>query len=173
MSFLLLRLFASAPGRSRFLRWKLRADPEFSFSVHSPCFSPPRRFLSPGFSRNSANAYPCASACASCLPTFFFFFTSVTSRLSRSEDAYFDASYWGWRAGDTFLCYPKGEPSWRFLELRNGIAAAEKVRILKTTGALDAAAFAKIAERYDVKAANDGKCNYAAVRQATLDFVNR
>ena len=40
-----------------------------------------------------------------------------------------DASYGDWRAGDTFLCYPNGEPSWRFLQLRNGIIAAEKERI--------------------------------------------
>jgi len=84
-----------------------------------------------------------------------------------------DASYWNWRAGDTFLCYPKGEPSWRFLELRNGIAAAEKVRILRESGALDAGEFSKVASRYDVKAANDGKCNYVKVRSATLDLVNR
>ena len=84
-----------------------------------------------------------------------------------------DASYGNWRAGDTFLCYPKGEPSWRFLELRNGIIAAEKVRILKASGALDAGEFAKIAASYDVKAANDGTCNYVKVRAATLKFVNK
>ena len=89
------------------------------------------------------------------------------------QDPYFDASYGNWRAGDTFLCYPKGEPSWRFLELRNGIAAAEKVRILREAGVLDAEAFAKTAGRYDVKAANEGKCNYVAVRKATLELVNR
>ena len=83
-----------------------------------------------------------------------------------------DASYGSWRAGDTFLCYPKGEPSWRFLELRNGIVAAEKVRILKASGDFDAAAFAKLAARYDVKAANDGTCDYVALRKATVDFVN-
>ena len=84
-----------------------------------------------------------------------------------------DATYWNWRAGDTFLCYPKGEPSWRFLELRNGIAAAEKVRIMREGGALDAAEFAKIAATYDVKAANEGACDYVAIRKATLEFVNK
>ncbi|MBR2838409.1 MAG: DUF4091 domain-containing protein [Kiritimatiellae bacterium] len=88
------------------------------------------------------------------------------------QDPCKDASYGNWRAGDTFLCYPKGEPSWRFLELRNGIVAAEKVRILKESGALDAAAFAKLVARYDVKAANDGTCDFVALRKATLDFVN-
>ena len=84
-----------------------------------------------------------------------------------------DATYWNWRAGDTFLCYPDGEPSWRFLELRNGIVAAEKVRIMREGGALDAAAFAKIAARYDPKAANEGSCDFVAIRKATLEFVNR
>ena len=89
------------------------------------------------------------------------------------QDPYADASYGGWLAGDTFLCYPKGEPSWRFLELRNGIVAAEKVRILREAGALDQAAFAKAAKGYDVKAANNGKCDYVAVRKATLALVNK
>ena len=84
-----------------------------------------------------------------------------------------DATYWNWRAGDTFLCYPGGEPSWRFLELRNGIIAAEKVRIMREGGALDAAGFAKIAEKYDVKAANEGSCDFVAIRKATLEFVNK
>ena len=42
-----------------------------------------------------------------------------------------DASYGNWKAGDTFLCYPNGEPSWRFLKLRNGIIAAEKIWLTK------------------------------------------
>ena len=45
------------------------------------------------------------------------------------KDPCTDASYGDWKSGDTFLCYPNGEPSWRFLQLRNGIIAAEKKRI--------------------------------------------
>ena len=89
------------------------------------------------------------------------------------QDPEEDASYGNWLAGDTFLCYPGGVPSWRFLELRNGIIAAEKVRILKSSGAFDAAEFAKIVPRYDVKAANDGKCDFVKIRKATLEFVNK
>ena len=89
------------------------------------------------------------------------------------QDPYADASYWNWRAGDTFLCYPKGEPSWRFLELRNGIVAAEKVRILREAGALDQKAFEQAAKGYEVKSANDGTCDYVGVRKATLELVNR
>ena len=54
------------------------------------------------------------------------------------EDPMHDASYTGigsgWKAGDTYLVYPDGSPSLRFLELRSGIVAAEKVRILKEEG---------------------------------------
>ena len=83
-----------------------------------------------------------------------------------------DASYGSWRPGDTFLCYPNGEPSWRFLELRNGIVAAEKVRILKAQG-LFADELAKVAARYKVGEAVAGKSDYRAIRKATLDLVNK
>ena len=91
---------------------------------------------------------------------------------SWGEDAMNDASYWAWRAGDTFLVYPDGSPSWRFLELRNGIAAAEKIRIFKEQG-LFAGELAKLAARYDSKTAVANKCDFPAIRKATLDLVNR
>ncbi len=84
-----------------------------------------------------------------------------------------DASYGNWRAGDTFLCYPKGEPSWRFLELRNGIVAAEKARILKEQGALSADDLAQVAALYDVKRANENACDFRKIRAKTLELVNR
>ena len=88
------------------------------------------------------------------------------------EDPTKDATYWNWRAGDTFLCYPNGEPSWRFLELRNGIIAAEKVRLLKEAG-LFADKIAEVAKKFDVKQANENKCNFVAIRKATLELVNK
>lgn len=88
------------------------------------------------------------------------------------QDPMDDASYGEWRAGDTFLCYPDGSPSWRFLELRNGIVAAEKARILKEKG-LFADEFAQVAALYDVKKANASACNFRAIRQKTLNLVNR
>ena len=91
---------------------------------------------------------------------------------SWGEDAMNDASYWWWRAGDTFLVYPDGSPSWRFFELRNGIVAAEKIRILKEQG-LFTAEIAELAKRFVVKDAVANKSNYAAIRKATLDLVNR
>ena len=83
-----------------------------------------------------------------------------------------DATYWNWRAGDTFLCYPGGEPSWRFLELRNGIIAAEKVRILKDAG-LFKEELAKVASLYKVGEAVRNKSDVPASRKATLEIGNR
>ena len=88
------------------------------------------------------------------------------------ENPVLDGSYGAWQAGDTFLCYPKGEPSWRFLELRNGIIAAEKVRLLKERG-LFADEIAKVAALYDVGKANAKTCDFKAVRAKTLALVNR
>jgi hypothetical protein len=83
-----------------------------------------------------------------------------------------DASYGSWRAGDTFLVYPDGSPSWRFLELRNGIVAAEKASILKSQG-LFAEEFDKVKALYDVKKAVKNKCNFIDIRKKTLELVNR
>ena len=83
-----------------------------------------------------------------------------------------DASFRGWRAGDTFLCYPDGEPSWRFLELRNGIIAAEKVRILKEAGFCKEE-LAKVAALYKVDEAVANRSDFPAIRKATLEIVNK
>ena len=88
------------------------------------------------------------------------------------QDPKNDATYWNWRAGDTFLCYPDGEPSWRFMELRNGIAAAEKVRLLKEQG-LFKDELAKVAALYKADEAVANKSDFPAIRKATLDIVNR
>ena len=83
-----------------------------------------------------------------------------------------DATYWNWRAGDTFLCYPGGEPSWRFLELRNGIIAAEKIRLLREAG-LFGEEIAKVAALYKASEAVANKSDFTKIRQRTLDVVNR
>ncbi len=136
-------------------------------TTHYVCCSPkkPNTFMSSG----PGEAFWCGAAPA---------FIGLDGFLrwawnSWPQDPANDASYGNWLAGDTFLCYPKGEPSWRFLELRNGIIAAEKVRLLKAANALDAKAFESLVDRYDVKAANDGTCDYVKLRSATLDFVNK
>ena len=83
-----------------------------------------------------------------------------------------DASYGDWTAGDTFLCYPDGEPSWRFLELRNGIIAAEKIWLLKDAGLLSDE-IAKVMALYKVSDAVAGTCDFLAIRALTLKAVNR
>ena len=88
------------------------------------------------------------------------------------KDPVKDATYWNWTAGDTFLCYPDGEPSWRFLELRNGIIAAEKVRILKEQG-LFKGELAKVAALYKEGEARANKSDFVAIRKATIDLVNK
>ena len=88
------------------------------------------------------------------------------------EDPLKDASFRQWMAGDTFLAYPGGVPSFRFLEIRNGIIAAEKLRILKEQG-LFQDEFAALAASFDCEAAMKGKVNFSKLRDATLKFVNR
>ena len=83
-----------------------------------------------------------------------------------------DATFARWAAGDTYFVYPDGSPSWRFLELRNGIVAAEKLRILKERG-LFADEIAKLLPRFDVKKATEGKCDFASTREAVMKLVNR
>ena len=83
-----------------------------------------------------------------------------------------DASYWQWRAGDTFLVYPDGSESWRFIELRNGIIAAEKIRLLKEKG-LFAKELGELAAKFKPVEASLGKSDYLKLRKETLDLVNR
>ena len=88
------------------------------------------------------------------------------------EDPVKDGSFRGWRAGDTYLAYPNGEPSFRFLEMRNGIATVEKIRILKEQG-LFADDIAALAKRYDYKEAMANKTNFEKLKDDTLKLVNR
>jgi hypothetical protein len=88
------------------------------------------------------------------------------------QDPVQDATYWAWLAGDTYLVYPDGSPSLRFLELRNGIIAAEKVRLLKEKG-LYKAEFEKLASRFDPVEASQGKSDYVKLRTDTLKIVNK
>ena len=87
------------------------------------------------------------------------------------ENPYEDATFGNWASGDTFLCYPDGSPSIRFLELRNGIIAAEKVRILREAG-LFKEELDKVAALYKSSSAIDGSCDFWRIRQETLKAVN-
>ena len=88
-------------------------------------------------------------------------------------DACTDATYGGWRAGDTFLVYPDGSPSARFLSLLNGIQQAEKFNLLKARGER-ADELAALAATYNLRAAlgkKDG--DFRALVKQTKDVLNR
>ena len=88
------------------------------------------------------------------------------------KDPMQDATFGRWPAGDTYLVYPDGSPSWRFLELRNGIVAAEKLRILKEQG-LFAEDIDKLSKLFKVKEATEGKSDFVKIREEVMDLVNR
>ena len=81
-------------------------------------------------------------------------------------------NYGGWAAGDTYLIYPDGSPSIRFLELERGIVAAEKFRILKEQGKRKAELDA-LAKRFDPGRAmsRDGE-DFERLEADTLAVVN-
>ena len=82
-----------------------------------------------------------------------------------------DMTYTRWTAGDVALVYGDGSPSWRFLELRNGIVAAEKFRILREQGGRDAELDA-LAAKFDAQQLIKG-ANYEALQKAVSDVVNK
>lgn len=82
-----------------------------------------------------------------------------------------DASFGNWRAGDTYFIYQDASPSVRLLELRNGIIAAEKFRILKEEGKRDAE-LAELAAKYDYFKARKQGVDLAPLRAETLKVVN-
>lgn len=93
------------------------------------------------------------------------------------RDPYIDATYGAWRGGDTYFVYPKGEPSYRFLELQNGIQQAEKVFVLKAKGELPKG-FAELVADYDFKKMNerhkDGDFKHLkALKRRTLELLNK
>ena len=91
------------------------------------------------------------------------------------EDPYKDASYRSkdWRAGDTFFIYPNGELSSRLIALRNGVVAAEKLRILKGAGVDVSKEVADIASKYDYKTAIYGNLDFPAFTRDMEAMVNR
>ncbi len=90
---------------------------------------------------------------------------------SWGEDSCNDMTYMRWKAGDVALVYPDGSPSWRFLELKNGIQAAEKFRILKETGGRDKE-LAALAAKFDLQTLLKGT-DYMKLRAAVQATVNR
>lgn len=88
------------------------------------------------------------------------------------QDPLKDASFGSWRAGDTFLVYPGAEPSWRFLQLRNGIVAAEKIRILRADPSFTKG-IEEVSKKFVVNEAVEGKTEWWRVKDAVLSLVNR
>lgn len=85
-----------------------------------------------------------------------------------------DASFGPFRAGDTFLVYPDNQHSCRFLELRNGIQAAEKFRILKETASKELLAEMKaLSNEYDFWTAKKEKTDLKPLKAKTLSLINR
>ena len=88
------------------------------------------------------------------------------------HDASYSGVYGGWPSGDTYLIYPDGEPTLRFLELRNGIVAAEKVRILKEKGLFEKE-LKDLASYFNRKGAMDNKTNFDWLRRKTFEIVDK
>ena len=84
-----------------------------------------------------------------------------------------DMSYDSWLAGDVALVYPDASPSWRFVELRRGIIAAEKFRILSSAGAIATNDLAKLRKDFDARPAILGKVLYQFAEENTERIVNR
>lgn len=96
---------------------------------------------------------------------------------SWSDVSHSDASVAPFPAGDSLLIYPPAskneEPcmSLRFCELRNGLNASEKLRILGEK-AENAAKIDALRRYFSPKDAMDGKVNMQEARKAVQDFVN-
>ena len=84
-----------------------------------------------------------------------------------------DMSYGDWLAGDTALVYPDASPSWRFVELRRGLVAGEKFRILCAAGALVAAEVSAIRSRFDVQKAMTGGTIFQQAEEWTETALNK
>ena len=85
-----------------------------------------------------------------------------------------DASFGPFRAGDTFLVYPDNQHSCRFLELRNGIQAAEKFRILKESAPKELLDEMEVlCAEYDYFAARKEKADLKPLKEKTLELLNR
>jgi len=92
---------------------------------------------------------------------------------SWGEDPMNDMSYDFWLAGDVALVYPDASPSWRFVELRRGVVAAEKFRILKAAGAIDPVDLATLQKKFDDKQAMLGTVIYQMAEEEAERILNK
>ena len=83
-----------------------------------------------------------------------------------------NAAFAPWAPGDTFLVYPGGFYSTRLVNLRDGIVAAEKLRILEERG-LFPEEIRKVRGECDFRAAMAGRSDLASFRRHVEALVNR
>lgn len=92
------------------------------------------------------------------------------------KDPYRDATFKpkSWKAGDTYFVYPGGELSQRLMALRNGVVAAEKLRILRESGVdVESAGLADIRAKYGYRGACKNLIDFGAFRRDMDSLVNR
>lgn len=90
---------------------------------------------------------------------------------SWGADPMHDGSYDRWLAGDVALAYPDGSPSWRLVELRRGMVAAEKLRILRECGEVPET-LAGIINSLDAEKAIRGEVIYQCIEENVVKLVN-
>ena len=90
---------------------------------------------------------------------------------SWGENPLVDASFDSWSPGDCVLVYPDGCPSIRFIELRNGIVAAEKLRLLKEMGRISDEDQKTLEALFDPQKALQGKQEWKKIHDAISDFL--
>lgn len=89
------------------------------------------------------------------------------------ENAMEDATYACWPSGDTFLVYPDGSPSWRYLGLLNGFQNAEKWRIVRSEGGEAASRLGEVGIRYNVQhGLNKQDGDFRELIEDTLSILN-
>jgi len=90
---------------------------------------------------------------------------------SWGEDGVNDITYRRWSSGDVALVYADGSPSWRFLELKNGIQQAEKFRLLSEAG-VRTDELKALAAQFVLKNLLKGT-DYVALRKNVLKTLNK
>ncbi len=88
------------------------------------------------------------------------------------RNPYQNAAFGGWAPGDTFLVYPNGEPSARFLSFRAGVIVSEKLRILREQGLCEKEV-EKFAKDYNYQKALHGQLDLRRFRGDINWLVNR
>jgi len=143
---------------------KRRREKGFITTIYTCCWPPrPNTFLSSGAGEAFwLGFYPGAVGFDGYLRWAFN---------SWGADPMHDGSYDRWLAGDVALAYPDGSPSWRLLELRRGMVAAEKYRLLKASGQVPEK-LANLVKSLDAEKAMRGDVLFQCIEEAAVSAVN-